>query len=158
MNYSRFQLIGPSIIFATALSADAAALALSKYPTSEFLWYVNLEWFSVFQRSYYFLPEWLSCAKVSIVLAAPIFVVAWLAYCFELRFLLAVGSNFGFIYAALLCYASSRVGTEEPTASLGFVHLPSGPNLYLIFVLFTGSLLSFALSHLGYVHSIRSHS
>ena len=51
------QLVGPLCTIAALLCAELAAYALLRWPTSEFLWYVNLELFRNFQYCCTLLPE-----------------------------------------------------------------------------------------------------
>ena len=48
---AKLQLIGPIFLFAAVLAAEVAAWALSMFPSSEALWYVNLGLFGLFQRN-----------------------------------------------------------------------------------------------------------
>ena len=48
----KLQFLGPFALFATTLCAELAARALQYAPNSEFLWFINLRMFGIFQRSY----------------------------------------------------------------------------------------------------------
>ena len=47
----KLQFLGPLTLFAATLCAELAARALEYDPSSEFLWFVNLRMFGIFQRS-----------------------------------------------------------------------------------------------------------
>ena len=55
--FARLQLVGPVVLFCAVLAAEAAAYALAQMPSSGFLWYLNLEVFSIFRRSRAALAE-----------------------------------------------------------------------------------------------------
>src|ERR1043165_481670 len=48
----KLQFLGPLALFAATLCAELAARALQYAPSSEFLWFINLRIFGLFQRSY----------------------------------------------------------------------------------------------------------
>jgi hypothetical protein len=55
MSKSRaLQLLGRVSLFGIAI-AEVAAFALNCAPSSEWLWYFNLKWFTLFEQSHYAL-------------------------------------------------------------------------------------------------------
>ena len=54
---AKLQFLGPVVVFLAVSVAEAAALALAHFPTSEMLWYVNLRVFQVFQNSAFTLQQ-----------------------------------------------------------------------------------------------------
>lgn len=152
--YARLQLIGPSLVFFVAVAAEAAARALAAHPSSELLWYVNLAWFGFFERTYEALPQFLCVPGSMVWLAVPPLVIAWGGYLVRKKLLLAIGSNLSLIYAMILGYRSLSIEYLPQTASLQFVHLPSGPNFALVLVLCIAAFISFAISHIVYMKTI----
>src|SRR5262245_2629126 len=154
---AKLQLIGPCALFVTVLAAEAAAFALTLDPTSEFLWYVNLKLFVIFQRSYYLLTDMtLLPASQLVFVALPVLVIACYGVLRKRTLALAFASNLSFIYAGFLVFSwiVSVRGTMQ--ASLSLVFIPSGPGLYTLLVLLGCSLLSSVVSHLIYVRAIRA--
>lgn len=148
------QLIGPSVLFGAILAAEAAAWALSIYPSSEWLWYVNLEWLTVFQRSYYTLEQYISIPYLPLLLGMTIFTMAWCGYTTRCRLPLAIAGNLSFIYAGLLAYAWLDFGIKSTTVSLVWVRISPGPNLYLVAFLLGTSFASFVIPHVFYLTTL----
>jgi len=48
---AKLQIIGPTALFLAVLAGECAAYALQMSPSSPTLWYLNLVWFGIFQRS-----------------------------------------------------------------------------------------------------------
>src|SRR6476660_9783064 len=90
----KLQFLGPLALFAATLSAELAAQALSYAPGSEFLWFVNLRMFGIFQRSYGLLSDFVSIPGFQLFgIAVPIFAVACLGLVGRSRILLATASH-----------------------------------------------------------------
>lgn len=148
------QLIGPSVLFGAILAAEAAAWALGNHPSSMWLWYINVEWFNVFQRSYYILEQYVSIPYLPLLLGILLFIMAWCGHIFGGRLPLAVAGNLSFIYAALLGYVWLDPGNASPgysMASLAWIRISPTPNLYLVALLVGTSFGSFIIPHIFYV-------
>jgi hypothetical protein len=154
---SKLQLIGPAFLFAAVLAAEAGAYALSMYPSSETLWYVNLKVFGLFQRSYYVLDSRTGLPGFELFfIATPIVVLASIGIALRRRLLLAISSNLSLVFALFLFYSWSLTQPRTLQASLNVMAVPTGPDLYLIGILLAGSLLSCGVSHFIYVRFVRA--
>jgi hypothetical protein len=151
----KLQFLGPLALFVATLAAELAARALSYAPGSEFLWFVNLRMFGIFQRSYSLLSEVINIPGFQLFgIALPIFVLACLGLAARSRFSLAVASHLSFAYAAFLVL-SWQPGVPTTQASLGGIAVPSGAGLYVLTGILGTCLLSFAISHVLYLHAVR---
>jgi hypothetical protein len=151
----KLQFLGPLALFVATLSAELAARALSYDPGSEFLWFVNLRMFGIFQRSYSLLSEIVGIPGFQLFgIALPIFVVGCLGLAARSRILLAAASHLSLAYAAFLVL-SWQPGTHTTQASLIPIAVPQGAGLYVLAGILGTCLLSFAVSHLLYLHAVR---
>jgi hypothetical protein len=160
-HFARFQLIGPVIVFAAALAAEVAALGLAHHPASSSLWYLNLHMFGIFQQTHYVLDGATGIpASGLFFIALPTVCLACVGFALNKRIVLALASHVSFAYAIfLLCaWFATHPRTIGPfmQASLIFIHVPTGPNLFVAGILLAGSLSSAWLSHLIYIRMIRS--
>jgi len=154
---SKLQLIGPAFLFAAVLAAEAAAYALSMFPSSAPLWYANLKLFGVFQRSYYVVDSYTGIPSFNLLfIALPILLLGCLGIVWRNRLLLAVSSNLSFVYAGLLIHQWLLMQPRALEASLTAIALPvADADLYLVAALLGASLLSFCVSHFIYVRDVR---
>jgi|SRR5882757_2149017 len=154
---AKLQLIGPCALFVAVLAAELATFALTQDPTSELVWYINLKLFGIFQRAHYILSDvTVLPASQLVFIAAPILALACYGFRRKQTLSLALASNLSFVYAGFLLYswgASQRVTMQ---VSLSPILVPSGPGLYTLLVILACSLLSFVVSHLNYVRTIRA--
>jgi hypothetical protein len=151
----KLQFLGPLALFVATLSAELAARALDYAPGSEFLWFVNLRMFGIFQRSYSLLSEVVSIPGFQLFgIALPIFVLACLGLATRSRLSLAAASHLSFAYAAFLVL-SWQPGVPTTQASLGGIAVPPGAGLYVLTGILGTCLLSFAISHVLYLHAVR---
>jgi hypothetical protein len=147
------QLVGPVALFGAVLGAEAAAYALTKAPSCEWLWYVNLKWFSMFQQSHYTITRYigLDCEQFLCV-ALPLFAAALIGIARRRELLLAVASNVSFVYIGFVFYTWLRANSYSEQASLlANTITSSGPDFILLAVLIGLSLLSFVVSHVAYI-------
>jgi hypothetical protein len=153
--FARLQVLGPVAVFAAVLVAEAAALALSQFPTSEFLWRVNLELFGVFQKSQYLLgPIGAVPFSQLLAIALPLLALAVYGLLSGRELVLGVASNFSLVYAAFLILAGLSSQARSLTASVAGIAVPVSPASYIPFVLVAVSLLSAAVAHAGYFRRI----
>jgi hypothetical protein len=154
---SKLQLIGPIFLFVAVLAAEAAAYALSAFPTFWPLWYVNLKLFGVFQRSYYVVDSYTGIPSFNLFfIAMPILLLGCLGIVWRKRLLLGVSSNLSFVYAGLLIHQWMLMQPRALQASLTAIALPvADADLYLVATLLGASLLSFCASHFIYVRDVR---
>ena len=153
----KLQFLGPLALFVATLCAELAVRALAYAPSSEFLWFVNLKMFGIFQRSYYMLSDLVSIQGFQLFgIALPIFLLACYGLVARRRLPLAVASNLSLGYAALLLLSWQTPGAPTTQASLASIAVPSGAGFYVLAGIFGTSLVSFAISHLLYLRAARS--
>ena len=154
---ARLQFVGPAVLFVAILAGEGAAFALQIAPSSTTLWYVNLVWFGIFQRSSYVLNGAVDIAYFQLLFVAlPIFLVACYGLLFRRRLCLAIASNLSFVFVSFLFFSWWAYEPTVQEASLTIVSLPSGPDFILCLALLGFSLLSFLASHLAYLRALRT--
>ncbi len=155
---AKLQLLGPLALFLAVLAAESAVYALAVAPRSEWLWYVNLKLFVIFQRSHYILSDLTTVPGSQLIfIALPIFVAACYGFIRGRALPLALASNLSFAYAAFLLVSWNMVEkTASLQASLAVIVIPSGASFYTLSILLGCSVLSFVVSHLLYVYAIRA--
>jgi len=152
----KLQFLGPMALFVATLCAELAARALAYAPSSEFLWFVNLRMFGIFQRSYGLLSEVVSIPGFQLLgIALPIFLLACLGLAARSRLPLAVASHLSFAYAAFLLLSWQSPGAPTTQASLGPIAIPQGAGLYVLTAILGTCLMSLAISHLLYLRAVR---
>jgi hypothetical protein len=161
----KLQVVGPCTLLASILASEAAARALAYAPTSETLWFINLKFFGIFQKSRHYLYDFIPYdlrdytpmvnAQFFFIIV-PVFLAACLGLVFRKRLLLAVASNLSFICTAALLFLWYTDERQSQQASLIIVGVLQGPNLYLLTTLFGASMLSFLISHLLYIREYRN--
>jgi len=150
----KLQFLGPLALFVATLSAELAARALDYAPGSEFLWFVNLRMFGIFQRSYSVLSEFVAIDGFQLFgIALPIFVLACFGLAAKSKLPLALATHLSAAYAAFLLL-SWQPGVPTTQASLGGIAVPSGAGLYVLTGILGSCLLSFAISHLHYLRAV----
>ena len=154
----RLQLTGPLALFAALVVAETAAYGLAQYPSSAFLWYLNLDVFGLFRKSRLLMGEWGAIPFAQLALAAPFALMATLALVWRGRFLTALASTLSFVYAAFLGYAWAiwNFPLQAPQASLVPIAFPTGYDLYLFLTLGSAALVSFIATQLVYFRAVRS--
>lgn len=153
----KLQFLGPLALFVATLSAELAVRALAYAPSSEFLWFVNLKMFGIFQRSFYMLSDLFSIQAFQLIgIALPIFLLACYGLAARQRLALALASNLSFAYAALLLFCWQTPGPSTTQASLSSIAVPSGAGFYVLAVILGTSLVSFTISHLLFLRAARS--
>jgi hypothetical protein len=147
------QLTGPIALFCAVSGSEAAAYGLSRMPKSEWLWYLNLKWFSMFQESHYALRAYVGVdCEQFLCIALPLFLVACAGIALKRSLILAISSNLSFVYIAFVFYTWFRVNSHREEASLAVSFGDSSsPDLMVLAVLVGLSLLSFVVSHISYI-------
>ena len=149
---AKLQVLGPAAVLLTVGAAEATALALAHFPTSEGLWYINLKVFQVFQESAFTLPPPLDFSYSQFFLIAlPLFAIAIHGHLTKRLFPLALASHLSFIYAGFVFYCFVGSQPHPSTASLANVAFANRPNIYLPLFLGGASLISFLVSHYRYL-------
>jgi len=153
--YAKIQFLGPALVFLAVLMAEGAAFGLAHMPTSEILWRVNLEFFTVFQSSHYLLYPALDLPYAQLwIIAVPLFAVATYGLVSGRQIALAIASNLSFIYTAFLICSEFSFNAHPMAASLTEVAVPVGQGNYLPLVLAGVGLMSFSASHCCYIRRI----
>src|SRR5216684_2667325 len=141
----KLQFLGPFALFAATLCAELAARALDYAPSSEFLWFVNLRMFGIFQRSHAVLSEFVPIEGFQFFgLALPIFGLAARS-----RRSFTVATHLSVVYAWFLVVTWHLGVPTVAQASLGTIAVPSGGQYVMATILGT-CVLSFAVTHLLY--------
>ena len=152
----KLQFLGPLALFVATLCAELAARALSYAPGSEFLWFVNLRMFGMFQRSYGVLSGFVGIEGFQLFgIALPIFALACLGLAARSRFPFALASHLSLAYAAFLVLSWQSPVPHTTQASLGPIAIPTGAGSYVLAGIVGTCLLSFATSHLLYLRAVR---
>lgn len=153
----RLQFLGPLALFVATMSAELAAGALAYAPSSEWLWFANLQMFAIFQRSSYVLSDVIDIPGFQLFgLALPILLLACYGLFARRRLALAIASNLSLAYAAFLLLSWQSPAAPSAHASLGSIAVPSGAGLYVLTGILGSSLLSFVISHLLYLRAARA--
>jgi hypothetical protein len=161
----KLQVVGPCTLLASILASEVAARALAYAPTSETLWFINLKFFAILQKSrqdlYDFIPygvsDYIPLVNAQFLcIIMPIVLIACLGLVFRQRLLLAVASNLSFVCTAALLFLWYTDERHSQQASLVVVGSLQGPNLWLLMTLIGASMLSFLMSHLSYIRDCRS--
>jgi hypothetical protein len=156
------QLVGPVALFIAVTGAEAASYALSRMPSSEWMWYLNLRWFGMFQQSHYSLQGQLGIdCEQFLLIALPLMLAACLGYILRQSLLLAISSNLSFVYIGFVFCSWTRAQSFRQTASLSEEFtvsstIWSNPDILLLIVLVILSLFSFLVSHFSYIQRARA--
>jgi hypothetical protein len=152
----KLQLIGPVVVFLAILAAEMSAAALTRWPSSVFLWRANLEWFHAFQLSNYALNAYKQFNYSQLwVIAFPLGALAFCGITLKRPLLLATASNLSLVYASFVLYTGYFCDRPWHEASMSFVAVSVEPDFLVCFVIVSASLLSFSVSHLYYIREIR---
>jgi len=151
----KLQFLGPLALFAATLCAELAARALQYAPSSEFLWFVNLKMFGIFQRSYATLSYFVPIEGFQFFgLALPIFMLACFGLLTKSRLPFTVATHLSVVYVGFLVVSWRAGATTVEQASLGIAAVPSGTGLYVMATISGACLLSFAITHLLYFKAV----
>ena len=166
---AKLQLAGPLVLAFMIVAEELATYLLAWKPSSEFAWYLNLQFFGIFQRSYYILSNYFSIPYFQLLfVAAPILLLAASGIVFRLRLPIAIASNLSLAYTFFLAYASNRIQSPaQQAASLAgtaydsiwnfaLPNLAIGPQFCILTALIIPSMLSFAASHLLYLRVVQN--
>jgi hypothetical protein len=152
---AKLQLIGPLAVFVAALAAEFAAAALARWPSSEMLWRVNLEWFRAFQKSSYVLSGYeITNHSQFWIIASPLIAISFCGIVLKRPLLIAAGSNLSLVYTSFVLYVAYLYEQPWRMVSLSLVNILSDPNFVLCFLLVATSFLSFAVSHFVYIRAV----
>jgi hypothetical protein len=157
LDNEKLQLAGPIGVIAAVICATAGAHALANWPTSSFLWYLNLEVFQSFRYSLdgIGVGQWLSRDGLaqSTWIAAPMAALVCLGLVLKIRLPLAIASNGSFIYSVLLLYGSYTATHSGTLLDFKLSGL-CGPSSILAAAIVFASLISSIASHRSYWREI----
>ena len=152
----RLQFLGPFALFSATLGAELAARALEHAPGSQFLWFVNLRIFGIFQRSHAMLSEFVPIDGFQFFgVALPIFLLACFGLAAKSRPLFTVATHLSVAYAGFLVFSWQAGVPTLKQASLVPIAIPSGVGFYVMATILGSCLLSFAVTHLIYLSFVR---
>lgn len=153
----KLQFLGPLALFAATLAAELAAIALSYLPSSEWLWFVNLRLFGIFQRSHASLSDVIPLEGFQLYgVALPIFALACWGLLAKSRLPLAASTHLSAGYAAfmVLSWQTPHLPSQNQ-ASLVSLSVPSGAGLYVLAAILGTCIVSTAVSHIVYLRLVR---
>jgi hypothetical protein len=153
LDNERLQIAGPISIICAISCAEIGALALASWPTSPFLWYVNLELFRPIQYSGIGMTPWLGDFEFAVCIAISLLGLVSAGLFLRSRMPLAIASNFGLIYSFCLLYGSYAASEAAISPGLKLSALWS-PSAFLAIVVLLISFLSSAVSHRSYLREI----
>ena len=156
---TKLQLVSPLALFATVLAAESAAFALAYAPSSAWLWYLNLEFFSIFRKSRTILSEACNLPFAQLFLiAGPLAIVACIGLALKNNLITAISSNLSFVYAGFLVFSWQHWHSfgHVKAASATWIHVPSGGAIFIVTVLLPICFISFAASHYWYFRATRN--
>lgn len=166
---AKLQLFGPFVLSITIIGAELAAYLLAMKPSSMVAWYLNMEIFGVFQRSYYVLNQLFGVAYFQLLFVAiPMLLLVSIAVASRRPFLIAGVSHIGFIYAFFLAYTwyifglpsmpAASLAQSQYTSVMSWSHLSliARPQVLILMALLVTSLLSLAGSHVHYLRAVRN--
>ncbi|MCK1707609.1 MULTISPECIES: hypothetical protein [unclassified Bradyrhizobium] len=150
----KLQFLGPLALFAATLCAELAARVLEYAPSSEFLWFINLRMFGIFQRSDAVLSYFVPIKGFQFFgLALPIFALASVGLAAKSRPVFTVATHASVAYALFLVVCWRLGAPTAVQASLVAVAVPSGGQFVMATIL-GACLLSFAVTHLLYFFAV----
>jgi hypothetical protein len=157
----KLQFLGPFALFAATVCAELAARALEYAPSSQFLWFVNLRMFGIFQRSYAMMLNLSEVVPIDgfqyfgLALPTFVFVLACFGLATKLRLPFTVATHLSVVYAGFLVLSWQAGEPTAKQASLVPIAVPSGVGLYVMATILGTCLLSFAITHLLYLRAVR---
>ena len=160
---ARLQIIGPLTLLVALAAAEGAAWALSMSPTSEWLWFINLKIFGLFQKSYYLIGEVIPFSYAQLTIAFALASGAIVGAVFRNRLLLSLTSNLSFFFVCATGYAAATMDSFSPAAAMNAVAvtparlvLPHGTDAWVLLALLAATLPSVVVSHLAYIRAARA--
>jgi len=150
------QFLGPLALFVATLSAELESKALTYAPGSEFLWFINLRMFGIFQRSYAALSEFVAIDGFQLFgIALPIFAMACSGLVAKARHPLALATHLSIAFAAFLVLSLQTPVEVTTQASLVYIAVPPGAGFYVMVSILGTCLVSFTISQLLYLRLVR---
>jgi hypothetical protein len=154
LDNDKLQIAGPISIICAIFSAELGAFALASWPTSPFLWYLNLEVFRSFQYSFsgVGVTQWFGTFGLTVWIAISLLMLVCAGLVLKTRMPLAIASNLSLIYSVCLLYGSYAA---SQATSLGFkLSALWSPAALLAITVLLISFLSSTVSHRSYWREI----
>ena len=152
-----FQLLGPVALFAALAMADIAAYALQQAPSCQWLWYVNLTCFDAFQRTHYALQAVTGGDHVQLTFVAlPLIAAAAIGAIYKRSLLLALSSNLSFVYIIFVAVVWKGFAPATQASLSSAFPTTIRPDVIILAVLVSLSLVSFVVSHIIYLSQVRA--
>jgi hypothetical protein len=144
-------LVGPLAVIAVVASAQCGAYALSLWPRSVLLWYLNLEVFRPVQYSLFASVDPTGMGPFCIVIVLSLLVGAGSVG--KSRLPLAIASNLSFLYSIALLCGSCVANNPALAVNIKFNAL-WGPSFFLVAVVMLAAFVSSASAHRAYWREI----
>jgi hypothetical protein len=151
------QVIGPTALFVGISSAEGAARALSLDPSSDLVWSIHFEFFSIFRKGQCALDGYLGPLSCQLLMVGlPLVLTAYYGLVRKRQFPLALASSLSLVYLWLLCCAWYMCDQSSVRTPLLAMEIASKPDVWLAMLLVSTSLLSFVISHLHYLRACKA--
>ena len=130
--------------------------ALECDTSSEFLWFINLRIFGIFQRSHALLSCIIAIDGFQFFgVVLPIFLLACFGLVTKSRLPFTIATHLSAVCAGFLVLSWQAGVPTTKEASLLPIGVPSGPGFYVIATILGTCLLSVAVTHLLYLRIVR---
>jgi hypothetical protein len=163
IRFAKLQIAGPLALFVAVAGAEGAAWALAQSPTSEWLWFVNLKVFGLFQKSHYLVSESITLPYAQLLIALLLVAAALVGMALKNRLAVSLASNLSFFYVCATGFAAYQMEPLSPAASLNVqsfassgAMVPTGPDACALLILLAVTLPSFVITHLVYFRAFRA--
>lgn len=153
----KLQLAGPVGVIVALACAEFGAHALAYWPSSPFLWYLDLEVFRAVQYTFIAENGHLAVGDLAqtLCVAGPLLALICIGLFTGARFPLAIASNMSLVYSALLLYGSYVA--EGPVEGVGpKLSALWAPSFFLAVSVLLMAFVSSAVSHRAYWQEIFS--
>jgi hypothetical protein len=149
-------LVGPAAVFGYALAARVCAHALAAWPSSSFIWYLNLEVFRPLHYLENFSPmiETPGGGQLTQLgwIVAPLIALICIGLVFRNKFPLAIAAHLSLLYSGVILYCNS-IALSAVSAERAELWRAPG---FLAAVVFLASFISASISHRLYWREILS--
>jgi hypothetical protein len=154
----KLQFAGPVGVIAAVACAECGAHALAYWPSSPWLWYVDLEVFRPLQYTFAATDQRLALSDLAqtFCVVIPLLTLICLGLISGRRFPLALASNLSFLFSVALLYGSyvaERPAAAEAAYDLAMLRAPS---FFLALSILLAAILSSVISHRAYWREILS--
>lgn len=149
------QTFGSSVVIGAFVAAEAAAALLDSYPSSAFVWYLNLDVFPLFEAARaQGSPLHVLFGPSALAGGTALLALALLLRLLRLRFGVALIANVSFACALALAYGGLHGGGVPRAAALRLSIGGQGSDLAVTALMLASSFTAFAVSHVSFVRRI----